>query len=149
MNKRWLIILLLISVAFNLAMVGSFLYLRFGRPHPPYHHRLPPPGPHPGFRDFGERWKMMDDDSTRVLRDNFQEAKRELMLELAKDPIDEAKINQIIDCSIEAQCALERGLGNKMIEFRKTMNAEEANQHFSRRLEDMQNRKDRTRRRPR
>ncbi len=33
-SKRWLIIILLISVSFNLAFIGSFIYLHWFHPHP-------------------------------------------------------------------------------------------------------------------
>jgi len=48
MNKRWLLILLLISAAFNLAVLGSFVYLRGF--HPRHHH-----SPQREWRDK-DRW---------------------------------------------------------------------------------------------
>ncbi len=142
MNKRWLIILLLVSAAFNLAVVGSFIYLRSTRP--PF-----PPGRFKEWRDEGHRRgkgpggpgpMFMFNDSTRALHDQFQNTKRELMLELAKDPLDMPKIEANITRSLNAQAALERDMADRLIRFRNTMTPEEAREHFNRRAEEMRRR---------
>lgn len=145
MSKRWLIILLLISVAFNLAVLGSFIYLRStrppcppGRPRPPreWGHKGRGPGRGPGgpapFIEFG--------DSTKLLFDRFDKIKQELMRELAKDPINMAQIESIVSRSLGAQADLERDLVDRLIRLRKTMTPEEAKEHFSRRAEEIQRR---------
>jgi hypothetical protein len=53
------------------------------------------------------------------------------MEELSKDPIDEAKVKAIIEKSVEAQSKMERAMGYKMLEWRKTMSAQEAKELFS------------------
>ncbi len=138
MNKRWLIILLLISFAFNLAIVGSFIYIKctFGNRMCP-----PPPPPHliQGSPDFpkNEIWERLPiDDSMHELRKQFMESKRDLMIELAKDPIDEKEINSILENSLINQSALERKLGERLLMLRKTMTAaEEAREFFGKRAE--------------
>jgi hypothetical protein len=140
MSKHWTSILLLVSLAFNLAVLGGFIYMHVH--HPP--HVAPgdrPPGPHRESGPFHERWKGMESDSIRALRDAFMESKKELMQELAKDPLDEQAINRIITRSITAQSTLERELGAKLVEMRKQMSAEEAKECFSRRFEDRRPRK--------
>lgn len=135
MSKRWIVILLFISLAFNLAVIGSFLYVRltFG---------TPPPHPPKGGEHFrgpmdrhGEGPLVRDNERLQSLRDEFRETKKELMRELAKDPIDETKLNTIIDSSLVAQGKLERELGNALIARRKTMTAEEAKEFFGKRIE--------------
>ncbi|HPA24408.1 MAG TPA: hypothetical protein PLS44_01995, partial [Candidatus Cloacimonas sp.] len=84
MNKRWLIIILLISVSFNLAFIGSFIYLHWFHPHPqPPVRKEEMRGPRPlfGHPPF-ER-----DEEIRKLRNQFENIKHSLMLELAKDPV--------------------------------------------------------------
>lgn len=139
MNKRILVFLLLVSFAFNLAILGSFIYFRvfFGGMH------CPPPPP-PEFRegrpDFPhhEMWERLPiDEEMHQLRKDFGNKKNELMLELAKDPIDEAKINAILAESLTHQSSLERKLGDRLIQLRKTMTADEAKEFFGKRAEFM------------
>ncbi|MEN6444652.1 MAG: hypothetical protein ABFC98_01245 [Candidatus Cloacimonas sp.] len=137
MNKRWLVIILLISVSFNLAFIGSFIYLHWFHPYPQppmgkeeMKRDLPPFGPPPFERD----------DEIRALRDIFENIKHSLMLELANDPVDMNKVNALIDSSLIAQNNLERKLAERMVEYRKTLSAEEAKEHFLRRAEFAKNR---------
>ena len=132
MNKRWLIIILLISVSFNLAFIGSFIYLHWFHPHPqPPVRKEEMRGPRPlfGHPPF-ER-----DEEIRKLRNQFENIKHSLMLELAKDPVDMTKVNALIDSSLVAQNNLERRLAERMVAYRKTLTAEEAKEHFQRRAE--------------
>jgi hypothetical protein len=57
------------------------------------------------------------------------------MKELAKDPINEVTIKNILEQSLLNQSALERKLADRLILLRKTMTAEEAKEYFSKRLE--------------
>lgn len=142
MSKRWLIILLLISVAFNMAVLGSMLFLHFNRPCSIPGMRMdPPPGPPPMFGKFNKGHWGMESDSLRAMRERFGKTKKELMIELAKDPVDEARVKQIINSTLEAQAALERDLGNKLLEMRRGMTAAEAKEHFNAMRERMEMRK--------
>jgi len=85
--------------------------------------------PEPGF--------MMNDPDIEKLRQRFDQTKMNLMQELAKDPVNEAKIASIIDSSLIAQNQLERTLGGKILAYRKTMNAAEAREHFQSRIENL------------
>jgi hypothetical protein len=137
MSKRWLIILLLISAAFNLAVVGSFIYLQSTRPphHPrEWHHR----GPDSRRGHDGPGPRFMFTDSTRALHASFQDTKRDLMLELAKDPVDKTRIEAIISGSLSAQAKLERDLAERLIRFRSAMTPDEAREHFTRRAEEIE-----------
>ncbi|PKN73928.1 MAG: hypothetical protein CVU49_09525 [Candidatus Cloacimonetes bacterium HGW-Cloacimonetes-2] len=163
MSKRLTSILLLISLAFNLAVVGSMIFLKSKAAPPPF-------VDHPGGRfrpmDRFDRMERMKSDegrpmgrpdrrsddgsrfedsaATRELRLKFRRSKMELMQELAKDPIDEARINTILTRSLTEQTALERTLGADLIAARKKMTAEEAEQRFGRRAEALRRRIERT-----
>ncbi len=137
MSKRWLIILLLVSFSFNLAVVGSIIYLRLTVPCPPPYHstgrpQMMPPQHMQAF--------LGNDDEIRHLRNKFDSTKVNLMQELAKDPINNQKVSEIIDSSLVAQNELERRLGQKIVAYRKTMTPEEARVHFLQRAENMENR---------
>ncbi len=136
MSKHWLIILLLVSFSFNLAFLGSFIYLRFFMPCPMPQPRIERPMmPPPHAKAFFEK-----DTEIRQLRDRFDGTKVNLMQELAKNPVDDKKVNEIIDSSLVLQNTLERRLGQKIVAYRKTMTPEEAREHFLRRAENMKNR---------
>jgi len=137
MSKHWLVILLFISFAFNLAVIGSFIYLRLTMGPPP-----PPPmedgrGPHRYRHDDSLRFK--DSEEVNKLRDQFRETKQELMSELAKDPINEARLNSIVDSSLVIQTKLERELGTSLIKLRKSMTPAEAKEFFTKRMDNIQN----------
>lgn len=136
MSKRWLVALLLISFSFNLAVIGSAIYLRLTMP-------CPMPGPAPGQQMMPPRPEsgmMGRDPEIQQLRQRFDDSKVTLMKELAKDPVDEVKINAIIDSSLVVQSNLEHRLGKKILAYRKTMTAAEAREHFQRRADNMKNR---------
>ena len=142
MSKRWLIAILLISVSFNLAFIGSIIYLHYIHPFPKprmeNEHRQasrPPFGPPPFERD----------EEIRNLRKNFEDIKHSLMLELANDPVDMKKVNALIDSSLIAQNILEQKLAERMVAYRKTLSAEEAKEHFLRRAEFVKNHSNRQR----
>ncbi len=136
MSKRWIVILLLLSVAFNLAVLGSFVYLRFMMPYPP--HCAPLPDRHPGeFHGRPLRRLLSEDDQFRQARRQFHENKRVFMEELLKDDIDEIALQRILENSLAAQGAMEQRIGYHMIELRKSMSAEEARQFFGRHIERM------------
>jgi hypothetical protein len=81
---------------------------------------------------------FMDRDAEIMhLRDRFDDTKESLMQELSQDPVNEARVNAIIDSSLVAQNNLERRIGEKILAYRKTLSAEEAREHFLRRAERM------------
>ncbi|GAB1468400.1 hypothetical protein MASR2M64_11240 [Candidatus Cloacimonadota bacterium] len=137
MSKRWLAILLFISLSFNLAVLGSFCYFRM---YAPRCHNMHPQEDHIG-RGMPRQQRFMDNDrETTKLRESFNNTKINLMQELAKDPLDEAKIASIIDSSLIAQSRLERTLGGKILAYRKTMSADEAREHFNQRVKHIRER---------
>lgn len=77
-------------------------------------------------------------DSTQILFERFDKIKLEMMRELAKDPLDMATIDTIVNRSLGAQADLERDLVNRLIRFRKSLTPEEAKEHFTRRAQEME-----------
>jgi hypothetical protein len=141
MTKRSLLILLGISFAFNLAVLGSLFWLRVTRPPfapPRDFHVMRPPLPEHIVRPD------RNPDIQRV-REQFEQSKLDLMRELSKEQVDEARVIAIIESSLEAQNQLERHLGEHLMHIRKQMSAEEAEAYFGKRIEYLQNRKDQTR----
>ncbi len=139
MSKKLLYILLLISLAFNLAFVGTFIYFRATHPKPHWEDSRRDRHDH----QDRDKYRIEDSDSTRALRDSFRSIKKELMLELAKETIDEAAINSIIQRSLQAQAVLESDLGKRLIILRKSMTSQEAKEHFMDRIKRMDERKER------
>ncbi len=136
MNQRATIILLFILLLLSLflnGILGTVLYRNILRMNHTMHHYPFNPGG-PGRGAFG--LDREPDPRIIALRDTFFTAKKELMAELAKDPLNEARIMQLIDNSVSAQGSMERALGLKLLEKRKTMTPEEAQKHFTSLNED-------------
>lgn len=139
MTKRTIAILLFISLAFNLAVLGSILWIRLNHKACPAeipqsgHHRIVLP---PHLQNDHVMWSP----EIRELHSEFNKSKIELMRELAKDPIDATNITAIIDNSLAAQGSLERALAHRLLEIRKQMSAAEAQEYFSSRAEQMKKR---------
>ena len=138
MTKRTIAILLFISLAFNLAVLGSILWIHFGR-------ACPARAPHSRYHRIALPSHLQDDHAMwnpeiRELHSEFNKSKIELMRELAKDPINATNITAIIDNSLAAQGSLERALAHRLLEIRKQMSAAEAEDYFSARAEQMKQR---------
>lgn len=138
MSKRLLTILLFVSLFLNAGIIGGMIVMGVFR-HNHITHHYQPEGPAPRDRDRGGIRDIpeLNDPQVIALRDSFLSIKKELLRELAKDPIDEAKINTIIEKSIGAQSNMERALAHKLLEHRKTLSAAEAKEHFDGRLDRM------------
>lgn len=135
MSKHLLTILLLISVALNAGIIGGMLVMGIYRQnHETHHYRERVEERTPFDRD-GFSARVYEDENIKTLRDTFRFTKDELMRELAKENVDEAAIKTIIEESVAAQGKMERALGVKLLELRKTMSPEEAEEYFIRRLE--------------
>lgn len=136
MSKRLLTILLFVSLFLNAGIIGGVIVMGFYRQKHIEHHYQP--GPENANRDR-QRPEIpeLKDPHVIALRDSFLVIKKDLLQELAKDPVNEARINTIIENSISAQSDMERALGHELLEYRKTLGAAEAKQHFEGRLEHM------------
>ncbi|MBW6514151.1 MAG: periplasmic heavy metal sensor [Candidatus Syntrophosphaera sp.] len=135
MSKRLMTILLLVSLALNAGIIGGLLVMGIFRQNHLIHHSWNRPEsnyPRERDRDYS---RVYEDPEIKALRDAFNSTKKELMQELAKDPVDEARIHAIIERSVSAQSDMEQALGMRLLELRKTISAEEAKAHFTERLE--------------
>lgn len=141
MSKKLSNILLLVSLAFNLAVVAAFIYLTVRGPNHHHRNRPRPDTESHHRRDRDRSWA--DSDSIRTLRTTFRETKHEFMTELAKEPINEPALNTILERSLSEQSLLERELGKRLIERRKEMSSEEAKEFFNRRAERIRRRSER------
>ncbi|MCB5246911.1 MAG: periplasmic heavy metal sensor [Candidatus Cloacimonetes bacterium] len=136
MSKRLLTILLLVSLFLNAGIIGGLIVMGWYRQNHIVHH-YQPEGPSSRDRDRIEIPELRDP-QVIALRDSFLVIKKELLQELAKDPVNEAKITAIIERSIGAQSEMERALADKLLEYRKSLGPAEAKEHFNGRLDRME-----------
>jgi uncharacterized membrane protein len=152
MSKRWIVILLCISLAFNIAVMGMFLFMTV-------YHRPPfcPPGMERGRDGDRERKpdaelnpamrKLMDENKAemRKFRDDFAQKRRDFMLILANDTLNVKAAEAAMEASLKAHEDLERKLGSSMINLRKNMKPADAKAFFTERMERMQHKTDKFR----
>jgi hypothetical protein len=146
MSKQLLYILLLISLAFNLAFIGSFLYWRHQfkydfmngkHPHEMRGNRPPqwdgPPMAPPGHRpdDFG--W-MGNKQIIEPYREKFAASKEEFFKALQQPVVNEEVLKQKLEASLQNHTALEKQIGLRLIEMRKKMTSQQANEFFGRHM---------------
>lgn len=126
MSKKTTIIILIISLAFNLAFVGTFLLhrmiLRPGinnpmmeKPKLPIHCR----------EDFRKLRKEVDEKHR-----DYLEARRRFVLSLIEEDLDEDQLLKKLDTAIEKQTLAEKEIGLSFIKLRKKMSPEEAKSFF-------------------
>jgi len=136
MTKRLLWILLIVSLSFNLAVIISICHLGYRACPPPK-----PESPRPERVMLPPHLREAPwDPQLRHMRSNFDSTKVELMRELAKDPIDEETVDGILQRSLELQASLESRLGDRLVDLRRQMTAEEADRYFSDSADNMQRR---------
>lgn len=136
-TKRLLYMLLMVSLAFNLAVAGSLVWFKALHPKHPPRERI-------YQRDFPKMPEhiMREEWSSEIIqyRKDFDNSKLRLMEELQKETLDETIIESIIDSSLVAQNNLERYLGKRLVNYREQMTAEEADEYFGKRIEHIKNR---------
>lgn len=135
MSKKAILILLFISLAFNLAFLGTFLYHRvnFGSGlHGPIHGR--PKLPIHCREDFRELRKEMGEKH----REYFT-ARRQFILSLLEKDFDEEQVLERLKNAIEKQTIKEKEIGLSFIKLRKKMTVEEARMFFRQDLKAKEN----------
>ncbi len=135
MSKRLLTILLLVSLFLNAGIIGGLFVMGIFRHNHMVHHNFPPEANRRAEDRQRLAPRLWEDPAISVLRDSFRVTKDQLMQELARETIDDARINAIIEQSVDAQGTMERALGHRLLQIRKTMNAKEAEEYFARRSE--------------
>jgi len=123
MSKRALTIIVIISLAFNLAFIGtfgliqlrkrSFLENKFG----------PPPELREHFRNHKEHIAPFQHD--------FHQSKMDFIEELKKPDFNEELLYKMLENAVDKQTTMEIELGRSLIELRKEMSFEEAQKFFS------------------
>ncbi|HOD17238.1 MAG TPA: hypothetical protein PKJ14_01145 [Candidatus Cloacimonadota bacterium] len=140
MSKRWMEILLIVSLAFNLAVLGMFIYSTV-------FHKSSCPPPEPQWRAENHPFQShrFDPDSVlqnkeeiRQLRQAFQESRQAFMATLAKSELNLQEAKQAMEKSLQAQEKLERRLGESLIQVRTKMTADEAKRFFEHRMKRIQ-----------
>jgi hypothetical protein len=107
--KKYIYMILIISLAFNLAFLGMFIWHRINRSHPPF------PG---GERQFKEH---LDKDRAEMqpLMQGFMQERDKFMKYLSGEDFEESVADSLLDNMVNKQSILERRMGQKMIERRK------------------------------
>ena len=123
MRTKTLNIILVISLAFNIAFLGGSIYrhLTFRR-FKPVHQRI--------HNEKVEEFINRKREQRKMLVQDFHIAKDKFMQALSKDEIDEAELLAIIDTLVFKQGMMEKEIGSSMIELRKEMTPQEARQVF-------------------
>ena len=126
MSKKTILILFIISLAFNLAFFGTFLMHRviphpgikspiMGRPKLPKHCRE-------DFRNFRE--------SMGEKHREYSKARKQFILSLMEDDLNEEQVLERLNNAVEKQTAMEKEIGLSFIKLRKEMTSEEAKKFF-------------------
>jgi len=154
MSKKLLFIILLISLAFNIAFVGSFLFWHYKFKSDFLSGKLPreimdhrnrhqgmmndrqgprddQPPPPPGFRRGDMGW-MGNREIIKPYRDKFDQSKTEFYRELQRPKFNEDLLKQKLETSLVNHTELEKKIGLRLIEMRKKMTPQEADQFFGR-----------------
>jgi hypothetical protein len=144
MSKHLILILLLVSLAFNLAVLGIFLYSGIYH-RPPFRpdQMMQPWGRHePGNwhrRDSLES-RLDNNDEIRQLRLEFMQARKAFMQVMMKDQFVEKDALAAMETSLKAQQKLEQKLGESLISLRQKLSADEAKKLFQERMDRMDRR---------
>ncbi len=123
MSKRALTIIVIISLAFNLAFIGTFGLIQLRRKNF-FPHKFGPP------RELREHFRNLKN-NIAPFRHDFHLSKKDFIEELKKPDFNEEFLHKMLENAIQKQTAMERELGKSLIELRKEMSLEEAQRFFS------------------
>lgn len=126
MQKRSVKILLIVSLAFNLAFISFSVYRyikirRFSDPRFAFRH-----APQVIKDRFREHREVID-----PIRDEIQFAREQFMAELKKPDLDEELLKEKLANYLNKQADLEKNMGNNLIEIRKKLTPEQVEEFFS------------------
>jgi hypothetical protein len=142
MKQRWLVVVLFVSLAFNLAVMVMFAYISVYHKSP-FHSMYNKPGMEQWGRNPEYRHRitpkpeemLTNKDEIRKLKDEFKSKRRAFMETLRQENFNEEDAFKAMEASWVAQDKLEKRLGNSLIEFRKKITAREAKEYFKPREE--------------
>jgi len=109
MKKEIIYLILLISLAFNLAFIGMFIWHRSHKSHPPREREFP---------ILREAFKN-EYPKIRNLNDEFIGSRHEFMEFLRSEKFDVIQADSLLEKMIFKQLEMERNLGRNLIELRK------------------------------
>ena len=147
MSKHLILILLIISLAFNLAVAGMFLYTSVYRKAP-----FCPPGfflhrdksdkqfDKRDFRRDSLEMRLNSNEEIKKLRDDFRKARLDFVKVMLKDDFSVKEARAAMDKSLQIQGTLEKKLGESLIDMREKLPPEEAKRLFRERLERIERR---------
>jgi hypothetical protein len=137
MSKHWIVILLLISLAFNLAVLGMFLYMKV------YHQPPFNPAEMQGHRQWGEMDRLdkypgrhwpdslfENKDEIKVLREAFRQSRKDFIETMNTENFNEPAARIAMEKSLKAQEILEKKLGESLIDVRTKMSPEDSKKFF-------------------
>ncbi|MFO7659426.1 MAG: periplasmic heavy metal sensor [Candidatus Cloacimonadaceae bacterium] len=142
MSKRWIVIILFVSLAFNLAVLSVFLYTSYFNRMPfcLYNERSDKDlSEHRYSREDRERerpeFTLGNRDEIKQLRSEFMQKRREFIITLNKETVNEQEVMAAMQASLKAQEKLESMVGTSMLELRKKMTPEQAKDYFQKILD--------------
>ena len=126
MSNRTLTVLVLISLAFNIAFFAGFIYKQSR-----IRSLLKPDGPYPNIPperiEFFEKMKH----DMIPFREDFEKSKKDFVMELVNPDFNEEILNKKLDITLEKQIRMEHELGKRLIILRREMSPEEAHRFFT------------------
>ncbi|MBN2461611.1 MAG: hypothetical protein JXB60_08385 [Candidatus Cloacimonetes bacterium] len=125
MSIKALTILVIISLAFNVAFLAVFVFHQF-RSCPPFlrnHEKLEY---FPRLREYMQKTREV----ITPLREEFEQFRQEFIDELSQKEISEENLRNNLERTLEKQMTMEKQLGERLIEIRLKLSPEEAELFF-------------------
>lgn len=126
MRNRTLVIILIISLTFNLAVVLSYLYHVTIVSRTEEYHFRPPVWEKPELKEYTSKHR----EQIISKRRQFLEMRREFLQLLQAEDFDRQSAEAQLDKLIDNQMQMEREMGARLIEIRTQMTAEEVKDFF-------------------
>lgn len=113
-------ILLIVSVAFNIAFIGGFIYHQANKPPVPAHIAPAP------LRENFKKHKSQ----VMPFRREYIQCRQQFMEELAKPQVTRKELENKLEETLQKQYEMERQVGISLIEMRMKMSDEKAARYF-------------------
>ncbi len=121
--KLYLKILISVSIAFNIAFIGMFTFVRI------QHHRMFTPTP---FHQMEQHSEMFCNARRELkpLKDDYRKLRLNFFNYMTKDNATEEQMHKNLELMLEKQKVLEREVGRKFIDLRLKMSNNESKELF-------------------